>query len=59
MNEENQRMNIELRDFRPYSLDRKLFKNVEEGDIWMLIRENCERACTLDHPCEMNGFVQV
>lgn len=25
----------------------------------MLIRENCERACTLDHPCEMNGFVQV
>ena len=46
MNEENQRMNIELRDFRPYSLDRKLFKNVEEGHIRMLIRENCERACT-------------
>ena len=59
MNEENQRMNIEQRDFRPYSLDRKLFKNVEEGDIRMLIRENCKRACTLDHPCEMNGFVQV
>lgn len=51
-------MNIKLK-ILGLILQTEKTKNVVEGDILVLISEDCERAGTLDHPCGMSGFVQV